>query len=265
MSESCLRRVPRAWWNERTGASGTVPLLQNRMHPFNVAAETFLHRIRLDSAGLRSRPRILVVGGGSVGNGGEDFYRDETVDIYAFDIYASASTQAIADAARDSVGRLVLRDGVVIQAVLEHVLTPDRVVSEIHRVLVPGGYVYAETPFMQQVHEGPWDFTRYTESGHRWLFRRFSCEESGANAGPGTSALWAFDYLVRALSGRRIAGSVARLSMWWLAVLDRFIKPGRELDGANGVFFYGRKSDDELRPSDIIAHYERVRAVARSF
>jgi 2-polyprenyl-3-methyl-5-hydroxy-6-metoxy-1,4-benzoquinol methylase len=39
-------------------------------------------------------------------------------------------------------------DAVVVQAVLEHVLQPDVVVAEIHRVLRPDGLVYAETPFM---------------------------------------------------------------------------------------------------------------------
>src|SRR5207237_664581 len=30
--------------------------------------------------------------------------------------------------------------------------------------------VLGDTPFMQQVHEGAYDFTRFALSGHRWLF-----------------------------------------------------------------------------------------------
>ncbi len=52
-------------------------------------------------------------------------------------------------------------------------LEPERVVSEIARVLKPAGMVYSEIPFMQQVHEGAYDFTRFTDSGQRWLFRQF--------------------------------------------------------------------------------------------
>lgn len=63
--------------------------------------------------------------------------------------------------------------GVIITAVLEHVLYPERVVNEIHRVLVDGGAIYSEIPFMQQVHEGAYDFTRYTLSGHRLLMNQF--------------------------------------------------------------------------------------------
>ncbi|MEZ5361501.1 MAG: class I SAM-dependent methyltransferase [Bryobacterales bacterium] len=51
-------------------------------------------------------------------------------------------------------------DAVVAQAMLEHVADPVRAVGEIWRVLKPG-LVYSETPFLQQVHAGPYDFTRY--------------------------------------------------------------------------------------------------------
>ncbi len=76
-------------------------------------------------------------------------------------------------------------DGVICQAVLEHVLDPYRCVEEIHRVLRPNGLVYAETPFMQQVHGGTHDFTRFTHLGHRRLFRKFAEVDSGVVCGPG--------------------------------------------------------------------------------
>ncbi len=84
--------------------------------------------------------------------------------IAAFDIYYSANVQFIADA-HSILLRDASVDAVVIQAVLEHVLDPQQVVDEIWRVLKPSGLVYAETPFLQHVHEGAYDFTRFTESG----------------------------------------------------------------------------------------------------
>jgi ubiquinone/menaquinone biosynthesis C-methylase UbiE len=45
-------------------------------------------------------------------------------------------------------------DGVIVQAVLEHVFDPNRYVEEIHRVLKMDAVVYAETPFIQQADEG---------------------------------------------------------------------------------------------------------------
>lgn len=112
------------------------------------------------------RPRILVIGGGARGSGADALYGDNSVELIGTDIYASTNTAIVADGHKlpfiDSSF-----DGVWIQAVLEHVLDPPVVVGEIYRVLRPGGMVYADTPFMQQVHEGAYDFTRYTLSGHR--------------------------------------------------------------------------------------------------
>ena len=51
--------------------------------------------------------------------------------------------------------------------------------KEIYRVLKSDGIVYIETPFMQQVHGGKYDFTRFTYLGHRRLFARFQEIESG--------------------------------------------------------------------------------------
>ena len=81
--------------------------------------------------------------------------------LVAFDIYPSDSVQFVADAHRLPLPDDPRSSTVVVQAVLEHVIDPSKVVEEIHRVLVEDGVVYAETPFMQQVHEGPYDFTRF--------------------------------------------------------------------------------------------------------
>lgn len=112
------------------------------------------------------------------------------------DIYDSQNVDILADA-HSVPFKSGLFDLVIIQAVLEHVLNPEKVVSEISRVLRPEGVVYAETPFMQQVHEGPYDFTRFTESGHRYLFKNFSQIRSGVTAGAGSSLLWSLDFFSR--------------------------------------------------------------------
>ncbi|WP_224003280.1 methyltransferase domain-containing protein [Aureimonas sp. SA4125] len=92
-------------------------------------------------------------------------YAHPRTRIVALIVYNSANSRLIADA-----HNIPLKDALVVQAELEHVLQPRRVVAEIWRVLRPGGIVYVETPFMHHVHEGPFDFTRFTESGHRYLF-----------------------------------------------------------------------------------------------
>ncbi len=199
--------------------------------------------------------RVLIVGGGTVGKGTEALYEADDVGVVAFDIYASPFTQFVADAHAIPVqdGQF---DAVIIQAVLEHVLDPNQVVSEIWRVLKPDGLVYAETPFMQQVHEGAYDFTRYTEIGHRYLFRRFTCERSGVLGGPGTQLMWSLDYFFRALFRSRAAGKVAKLAFFWTQYFDSLMPNDHASDGATGVYFLGQKTNEELGPNDIIRFYK---------
>lgn len=69
---------------------------------------------------------------------------------------------------------------VLSQAVIEHVCDPQRMVDEIHRVLRPGGLVWAEVAFMQPVHQPPLHFFNVTPFGLTHLFRGFEIVEQGA-------------------------------------------------------------------------------------
>lgn len=199
-------------------------------------------------------PLVLVVGGGTLGNGVGAIYTDRRIRVVGFDIYGSPLTQFIADAhqiplANESV------DAVVIQAVLEHVLDPREVVGEIRRVLRPGGLVYAETPFLQQVHAGPYDFIRFTSSGHRYLFRAFEEIASGPVAGPGTQLLWSVDHIVRGLLRSELAGKLARALFFWLRYVDRLIPTTFAMDNASAYYFLGRRTDGALTSREIVSYY----------
>ena len=239
---------------ERHGARGLLSPIRRLATPRNRVAERHAALLRRDLAPTEHKPLLLVVGGGTVGNGAGSLYTDPSLDVFGFDVYASPFTACVADG-----HQIPLADGTVdavwVQAVLEHVLDPARVVAEIHRVLRPAGLVYAETPFLQAVHEGPWDFTRFTESGHRWLFRAFERIDSGLVAGPGLVGSWTLEHLVRGWTRLRLAGQAARLSTSWLAAFDRFIPEPLALDGASCVFFYGKRSERELTPREIVSHY----------
>jgi SAM-dependent methyltransferase len=60
-------------------------------------------------------------------------------------------------------------DTVILSDVLEHLTRPAQVLSEIARVLRPGGYLIMNVPFMYWVHEQPHDYYRYTRYGLEWL------------------------------------------------------------------------------------------------
>jgi SAM-dependent methyltransferase len=239
--------------------SGFTRAIRKLIHPTNHTAPTrvakMLTALRADAERAGRRPRILVIGGGTVGDGLGDLYTDPTVDLVSFDIYSSSAVQFVGDGHAIPLTDESI-DGVVIQAVLEHVLEPTVVAAEIERVLRPGGMVYADTPFLQQVHEGPYDFTRFTESGHRYLFRRFERIDSGAVAGAGTALLWSVDYFVRALTRSVRMGRIVALCLCWLSRLDRVLDPKYSVDAASSVFFLGRKTDREISRSDIIDYYQ---------
>ena len=99
-------------------------------------------------------------------------------------------------------------------------LDPAAVVAEIHRVLRLSGLVYAETPFMQQVHERAYDFTRFTQSGHRWLFRRFDEIRAGPVGGTGVALIWSIRYFARALGAGDKLSRLVSLPFFWLRWLD---------------------------------------------
>ena len=238
----------------RHGRGGPLGPIRRLATPANRVAERHADRLLVDLAGNGPRPTLLVVGGGTVGNGADALYASPAIGVLGFDVYASPHTAFVADGHAIPLADASM-DAAWVQAVLEHVLDPARVVAEIHRVLRPGGLVYAETPFLQAVHEGPWDFTRFTESGHRWLFRAFDRLDSGVVAGPGLVFSWAADHLMRGWTRSRFAGQLARLATAWAAAFDRTVPERLAVDGASCVFFYGRRSERVLAPHEIVAHY----------
>ncbi|MER8581203.1 class I SAM-dependent methyltransferase [Mesorhizobium sp. M1423] len=212
-------------------------------------------RFIAEAKGLDPHPSILVIGGGTIGSDAETLYRDPDLTLIGTDIYKSDRTLIIADGHQLPLASGAIH-GVWIQAVLEHVLTPEQVVAEIHRVLVPNGVVYAETPFMQQVHEGPYDFTRFTPSGHRWLFRHFDEIDGGITRGPAIVMLWSIRYFVGSLFGSYKVGTMAATGLFWLRHFERLSRPSYAADGASACYFLGRRSERAMKPKDIIAYYK---------
>lgn len=65
-------------------------------------------------------------------------------------------------------------DSVLCTQVLEHVPHPWKALAEMHRVLKPGGMALITAPQMNELHEEPHDYFRYTPFGLRSL-----CEDAG--------------------------------------------------------------------------------------
>jgi SAM-dependent methyltransferase len=79
---------------------------------------------------------------------------------HSSDITASLYALPVGDASFDAV---------LSTQVLEHVAEPSLVLSELHRVLRPGGRLYLTVPLVGELHEEPYDYYRYTPHGLRHL------------------------------------------------------------------------------------------------
>jgi SAM-dependent methyltransferase len=151
--------------------------------------------------------------------------------------------------------------GILTTAVLEHVLYPERVVSEISRVLENGGVIYSEIPFMQQVHEGAYDFTRYSLSGHRRLLNDFCELSSGLVAGPGTVLAWSIEHFALCFawnsSSRLLIKALVRLLFSWFKYFDYFFhNSSQAMDGASCTYFLGKKDlSKKTSNQEIIQRY----------
>jgi SAM-dependent methyltransferase len=127
-------------------------------------------------------------------------------------------------------------DAIYCEAVLEHLEFPDNAVSEMWRVLKPGGQIFAATPFLQKYHGYPNHFQNFTLTGHQRLFERagFTILSAGASVGP-TYALsilttaYALTYLPTKLLQFLVA-SLIFLIYFPLRILDRWIN---EMPGAH--------------------------------
>jgi len=65
-------------------------------------------------------------------------------------------------------------DIVITTCVLEHVHTPEKVISEIWKILKPGGSCILAVPFIYPYHPGPKDYYRFTRDSLSYLFREFN-------------------------------------------------------------------------------------------
>ncbi len=178
--------------------------------------------------------------------------------IYS-DIYPGKNTSVILDAHAIPYPDETL-DCVIAVAVLEHVVDPWQCAREITRVVKPGGYVYSSVPFLQPVHMGAYDFTRFTMLGHRRLWRQFEDISSGPDMGPATSTAFALEHVFLGLSSWPTLKKFLRLFGIFVTAAIKpvdylFRNRKGTLDAAASTYFFGRKSEREISDKELIGLY----------
>ena len=197
--------------------------------------------------------RILVIG-----SGGTDYSSPDCRVIHT-DVTFGPNVEAIVDG-HDlpfANGAFDLAIGV---SILEHVADPQRCVAEIYRILAPKGFVYAATPFLQPVHMGAYDFTKFTPLGHRRLFRCFDTLEWGLSMGPGSMLAYSLSGFLESCARhhglRRFGRLIGLLATPPLRKLDRLLAHSPAAwDSAGGTFFFGRRREHPLSDREIIKEY----------
>lgn len=233
------------------GNGSKLQTILRRILPTNATNLFAWEALRAMGAKVRrdptERPSILVLGAGDGGEGLEVLLEDDQLDVVQSDVVLGPHVSIVLDSHAIPFENETF-DAVVAQAVLEHVLDPVQCVREIWRVLRPNGLVYVETPFMQQVHGGRYDFTRYTFLGHRRLLRCFDELDSGIVAGPGAGLSWAWEYFLmsfcRSTRGRWAARATGRMTSFFFKYFDHMLasRPGA-FDAASAFGFLGSKAD----------------------
>jgi len=206
---------------------------------------------------LAHRPRVLVVGAGD-----SDMSLHGEIDLVYSDVALGPLTELVCDA-HDIPFTDDSFDAVIAVAVLEHVVDPERCVSEMTRVLAPRGFIYSVTPFMQQVHMGRYDFQRFSHLGHRRLFRRFAEERSGVANAQGMALAWSFERFLSGFSETpeiySALRTLARFLTFPLLMFDRYLaKKKPAYDSASGYYFFGRKLDSPIPDRELVAGYRGI-------
>ncbi len=208
-----------------------------------------------------TKKRILIIGGSVDGIGMRKFLSlNKDNDIIITDVSFGGNVDIICDChslpfQNDSI------DVVIIQAVLEHVIDPYLCVSELSRVLKKGGYLLSEVPFMQQLHQAPYDFTRFTHLGHRWLFKYYEHITSGVVCGTGMGLTWSLRGFFRTLFNNRILQSVAvklvHILFFWIKYFD--IRKKTELrngfESASSLYFVGKLNSSPIDFNQLLEYY----------
>jgi SAM-dependent methyltransferase len=164
---------------------------------FEAAIEDALREF---AAGLPRGARVLDAGAGEAQYAGLFQHLSYTaVDLAVGDPdWSYTAIDAVADLASLPFPDATF-DAAVNIVTLEHVREPARVLSELARVLKPGGRLLLVTPMEWEEHQQPHDYYRYTRYGVEWLLQ---------SAGMQVQSIHAVGGLFRLLARRLLAGGL---------------------------------------------------------
>ena len=160
-------------------------------------------------------------------------YRDRASSVTTVDwpssLHEEGHVDVWADLARPLPFDQACAETVISSDVLEHLPIPDVALSEISRVLAPGGHLVLNTPFLYRVHEAPHDFARHTRYSLERLVEDHGLElvtlEEVGGVLDVMGDLWAKILEQVPLVGRPLAAGVCASTSWFGATsLGRLVR-----------------------------------------
>ena len=154
----------------------TPGFVSRRLQTVETAIEAAVHEV---AAGLPARARVLDAGAGE-GRYSALFpsQRYTGIDLAVGDAaWDYSGIDALGDLARLPFPDRTF-DAALNIVTLEHVPEPLAVLTELARVLKPGGRLLLVAPQQWEVHQAPHDYYRYTRYGLAWLLARAGFEDA---------------------------------------------------------------------------------------
>jgi len=110
---------------------------------------------------------------------------------------------------------------------LEHVPDPQLLLSELYRVLKPGGKLWLSVPFFYAEHEIPYDYYRYTRYGIAYLFEKVGIQIESITWLEGYYGTLAYQLWVGATAlpvkagdyGGKLVGGIMAFFSWFIKLL----------------------------------------------
>jgi SAM-dependent methyltransferase len=211
------------------GLPGILRLLPSpTVVPKNQIAETL--------ALLPANARICDVGAGG---------RRITPDVVAVDFIAAPGVDVVGDIHDLPIDSNSF-DCVFCTGTLEHIRDPAKGLSELTRILKPGGIIYIDVPFIQGYHPDPTDYWRFTLEGLRLLCQGLEEIDAGTYIGPTCGMVWIAREWANSLSANRIVSNLflipVAITTAPLKYIDYLIiRNRRSHHVASAVYFRGRK------------------------
>jgi SAM-dependent methyltransferase/uncharacterized protein YbaR (Trm112 family) len=212
-------------------------------------ANIFLNRINLID---KESVTILSIGNGTGGLIFNQLKQKSKFVLWETDVYMSEERMFISDIQQLPIPSESV-DVILTEGVLEHVMSPDKAVSEIHRVLKPGGLVMSTTPFILGVHMPTADYMRFSTLGLIKLFDKFNPIECGVIDGVFVALAYQLSYSFMAIASVATSGNLGAIKLakycgnyliFWLKFFDCILRKNAISEDAAASFYYiGKKQD----------------------